>query len=256
MPRYVDYAEYYDYDYPLQEEEIRFYLEYAVKTGGPILELACGTGRITVPVAEAGLAVHGVDISENMLAVARGKIMERDLSRRVTLTLSDMANFSLGEGGFAMAFIAARSFMHLFTQEKQLSCLGSVYRHLRPGGLFLMDLYSPNFKRLSQPPEAEYRIHREFSLPNGNRVVHKRRFRGVDLVNQINSEEILFEEYSPEGRLIRTKSVPMETRYTFRYELELLLEKTGFRIQSLFRNFSKEPYEGTGKIIVVATKEK
>jgi len=256
MPRYVDYAEYYDYDNvggPMTED-IPFYLGYAEETGGPILELACGTGRVMIPIAEASFTVHGLDFSENMLQVERRKISEKGLWDRVTLTLGDMADFDLPVKGFTMAFVAVRSFMHLFTQGIQLGCLRCVHRHLRPGGLLLMDLYSPRLSKLAQPPEKEFSVRREFTLPNGNRVIHKRRFLGTDLLNQINSEEILFEEYAPDGGLVRTRIVPLDTRYTFRYELELLLEKAGFEVQSIFRDYDKNPYDGTGEIIIVAQK--
>jgi SAM-dependent methyltransferase len=256
MPRYVDYAEYYDHDHvggPMTED-IPFYLRYAEETGGPILELACGTGRVTIPIAEEGFTVHGLDLSENMLEVARNKITGKGLWDRVTLTRGDMADFDLPVKGFGMAFVAVRSFMHLFTQESQLGCLRCVRRHLRPGGLLLMDLYSPRLSKLAQPPEEEFSFRREFTTPNGNRVVHKRRFLGTDLLDQINSEEILFEEYSPDGGLVRTRKVPLDTRYTFRYELELLLEKAGLEVQSIFRDYDETPYDGTGEIIAVARK--
>jgi cyclopropane fatty-acyl-phospholipid synthase-like methyltransferase len=205
-------------------------------------------------MAEAGFTVHGLDFSENMLEMARRKIEERGLSDRISLTHADMANFDLEEKGFSLAFVAARSFMHLFTQEKQLSCLDRFRRHLRPGGLFLMDLYAPSFRMLSRIPEDEFKFLREFTLPGGNRVVHKRQFVGVDLVNQVTREEILFEEYHPDGELIHTKRVPMDTRYTFRFELELLLEKAGFEVRSIFRDYERNPYDGTGEIIAVAQK--
>ena len=256
VPKYIDYAEYYDYDHIGQPMmvDVPFYIEYARETGGPILELACGTGRVLVPIAEAGFTVHGLDISENMLHVARAKINDKKLSHLVSLSRHDMANFDLPMKNHGMAFIAARSFMHLFTQRKQLDCLECVYRHLKPGGLLIMDLYAPSFKWLSQSPEDDFKVRREFTLPNGNRVIHKRRFRGVDLVNQINSEEILFEEYDNEGNLVHTREAYMDTRFTFRYELELLLDRVGFRVQNVFRDYEKNPYDGTGEIIVVAQK--
>jgi len=256
MPMYVDYAEYYDHDHvdgPMTED-IPFYMRYAEETCGPILELACGTGRVLIPIAEAGFKVHGLDLSGNMLEVAKRKITEKNLWDRVTLSRGDMADFDLPVKGFGMAFVAVRSFMHLFTQESQLGCLSCVMRHLRPGGLLLMDLYSPRFIKLAQPPEEEFSFRREFTLPNGNRVVHKRRFLGTDQLNQINSEEILFEEYGPDGGLARKRVVPLATRYTFRYELELLLEKAGFVVKSVFRDYDETPYDGTGEIIVVAQK--
>jgi len=256
VPKYIDYAEYYDYDHVGQPmmEDVPFYIEYAKETGGPILELACGTGRVLIPIVEAGFTIHGLDISENMLCVARANIKEKKLSDLVTLSHNDMADFDLPIKNYGMAYIAARSFMHLFTQKKQLDCLECVHRHLKPGGLLLMDLYAPNFKWLSKAPEDDFEVRREFTLPNGNRVIHKRRFRGVDAVNQINSEEILFEEYDRKGNLVHTKKAYMDTRFTFRYELELLLDKVGFRVQNIFRDYKKNTFDGTGEIIVVAQK--
>ena len=253
MPTYVDYAEYYDIDHAITVD-IPFYIDYANATGGPILELACGTGRVLIPIAEAGFTVHGIDISENMLQVARRKISEKDLWDRVNLTCGDMAEFDLPLKNFSMAFVAVRSFMHLFTQESQLGCLSCVHRHLKPGGILVMDLYAPRYSKLAQPPEEDFTVRKEYILPNGNRVIHKRRWMGTDPINQINTEEILFEEYGPDGVLVRTRMVPLDTRYTFRYELELLLEKTGFKVQSIYRDYDKNPYDGTGEIIVVAQK--
>ena len=84
MPEYVDYAEYYDQDHGLMTVNIPVYLEYANETGGPILELARGTGRVLIPIAKAGFTIYGLDISENMLAIAEEKIKEMKVSE-VTL---------------------------------------------------------------------------------------------------------------------------------------------------------------------------
>jgi hypothetical protein len=114
-------------------------------------------------------------------------------------------------------------------------------------------LYAPSFKRFSEEPSTEFSYFGEFSLPNGNRVVQKRRYLGVDLVNQLNTDELLFEEYQGD-KLIRSKKLPLTTRFTFRYELELLLEKCGFKVEAIYRNYDKTPYDGTGEIIAVARK--
>lgn len=254
FPKYVDYAEYYDYDVSNITVDIPFFLEYAKQTGGPILELACGTGRVLIPLAEAGYNIHGLDISENMLRIAEKKVKEKKLSNLVTLTLGDMADYDLPVKDFSMAFITFRSFQHLYTQVDQLSCLECTYEHLRPGGLLIIDVYAPRYSKLAQPPDDEYRIHKEYTLPNGNKVLNKRRWRGTDLVNQVNTENFLFEEYDPKGELVRSTHVPLQTRYTFRYELQLLLERAGFRLLSVFKDFEKNLYDGIGEIITVAEK--
>ncbi len=175
MPEYVDYAEFYDRHHGFAED-IPFYLAYAEENGAPILELACGTGRILLPLAEAGHALHGLDLSENMLRVARDKIAEAGLEDSVSLTHADMADFDLGEKGFSLAICAFRSFMHLYTQQDQRICLRRLWEHLRPGGLFVVDVYCPNLELLSRPPDGEFELRREFDLPNGHHVVRKDRF--------------------------------------------------------------------------------
>ena len=252
--KYIDYAEYYDHDIGNVTIDIPFFLEYANQTGSPILELACGTGRVLIPLAEAGFTIHGLDISENMLKIAAEKVEDKKLSNLVTLTEGDMANYDLPVKDFSMAFITFRSFMHLFTQEDQLSCLKCTYEHLKPGGLLIIDVYSPRFSKMAQPIAEDFSVHKEYVLPNGNRVVNKRRWGGTDLVNQVNTEELLFEEYGSDGLLVRERLVPLQTRYTFRYELQLLFEKAGYRVLSVFKDFEKNHYDGVGEIIIVAQK--
>ena len=127
MPQYIDYAEYYDYDIASAPfADIPFYLHYAHRCGSPILELACGTGRVLIPLAKAGFEMYGVDFSENMLAVCHRKVMENGLTDRVHLSRADMASFDLPRKDFAFVYIPVRSFMHLFTFANQISCLQQV----------------------------------------------------------------------------------------------------------------------------------
>ncbi len=251
MAKYVDFAEYYDSDLDYMID-IEFYLEFARLCGSPILELACGTGRVLIPLAEAGFEVYGVDLSENMLKVCRRKFDEKRLTDRVHLVKADMAAFDLQRRDFALIYIPVRSFMHLFTQEDQLSCLRLAYEHLSPGGYFIVDVYAPSFEYLSQEPDGPFVTRHEFDLPNGPHVVRKDRFVRHDIANQINYSEIQFEEFDTAGELVTERTVPMDTRYTFRYELQLLLERVGFEIVDIFRDYEKKPYDGTGEIIAVA----
>lgn len=251
MPEYIDYAEYYDFDHDTKID-IDFYLNYAQQCGSPILELACGTGRILLPVAEQGCVIHGVDFSQNMLAICQQKVGAREITDLVSLTCANMAAFDLEEKNFALAYIPVRSFTHLFTQEDQLSCLRHTYNHLRAGGTFIVDVYAPHYKIMSQRPDGQFITQKEFELPNGNNVIRKDRFVRNDRATQIQYTELKFEETNPDGVTVREKIVPMDTRYTFRYELQLLLEKVGFEIKSVFRDYDKNPFNGTGEIIMVA----
>lgn len=143
MAENIDFADYYDYDHDISED-VEFYRQYAGQCQSPVLELACGTGRLMIPLAEAGSEVYGVDISSEMLEVCRWKVEQHKLSNRVHLSLGDMIDFELPRRDFELAFIALRSFMHLFTQSDQLACLHQVYKHLQPGGRFILDVIAPD----------------------------------------------------------------------------------------------------------------
>ena len=251
MAEYLDYAEYYDFVTPFWDD-IPFYLEYAQRAGSPVLELACGTGRVLIPLAEAGLGMYGVDISENMLSLCQRKAVEKGLADEISLLQADMTGFDLPRKDFAFAYIALRSFMHLYTQVDQLACLHRVREHLRPGGYFIIDIYAPLFEQLAQPPDGAFFVKKEFDLPNGNHVIRRDRLVRNDIVEQIKYTEIRFEEYSPTGDLLRERTLPLNTRYTFRHELGLLLERAGFECIDFFRDYEKNPFDGTGEIIAVA----
>lgn len=189
-----------------------------------------------------------------MLAVAKQKIIEQGLDHYVSLLNTSMANFSLDEKSFALAFIAGRSFMHLYSQKDQISCLESIFRHLRPSGFLIIDLYSPNLEMLTQPTNSEIKERKSYVLPNGHPVKSNYRFISNDILNQISKAEILFEEFDIQGNLILSKTVPMDTRYTFRFEMQLLLEKVGFEVLAIFSDYEKRKYDGTGEIITISKK--
>jgi len=162
-----------------------------------------------------------------------------------------MAAFDLPRKDFGLVFVAFRSFMHLLTQEDQLSCLERAYTHLRPGGCFILDLYAPNFRLLAQEPDGPFVLRRELDLPNGHRVIRRDRHVRNDIISQIQYTEIRFEEYDPSGALVCEREIPLNTRYTFRFELQLLLEREGFEMLDIYRDFDRNPYDGTGEIISV-----
>jgi SAM-dependent methyltransferase len=187
-----------------------------------------------------------------MLAICRTKVENKNLTDNVHLSLATIAEFDLPRVNFTLAFIAVRSFMHLFTQQDQISCLRSVHQHLSPGGLFIIDIYAPDFEKLAEKPNQPFTDRKDFDLPDGHHVVRYDRFIKNDLKNQIQHSEIRFEEFDQTGTLVRRLTLPMDTRYTFRYGLQLLLEKTGFEVLEVYRDFDKNPYDGTGEIITVA----
>jgi len=253
MAHYEDYAQYYDIENTFSED-VPFYLSHAKQYGPRTLELACGTGRILIQLASEGVAIDGLDFSQNMLSICQKKMDGLALGEVPQLIRSDMAHFELPFKGYGLIYIPFRSFMHLFTQEDQLGCLRCAYEHLRPGGIFIVDVYAPLYEVLMQEPDSPFEVIKEYDMPNGNHVVRSDRFVSNDPVTQVQHCERRFQEFSRDGALATETVVPMDTRYTFRYELQLLLEKAGFEVMDVFGDYAENLFDGTGEIIMVGRK--
>ena len=252
MSRNTDYSEYYDFDHDVIID-LDFYLRLARQSGSPILELASGTGRVTLPLAKAGFEIYGFDISEKMLDLCRTKVRNEGLESKVHLFQADMSKFDLPRKGFNLALIALRSFMLLLSFQEQLSCLNSVYKHMNPGGVLTLNTIAPDLVKLTQKP-APFALQKEFDLLNGNHVLRKSRLVNHDFIRQVRQFEFKFEEYDQARMLVHERIVPLYTRYTFRYELQYLLERAVFELTNMFRDYERNPYDGTGEMIVVAHK--
>jgi SAM-dependent methyltransferase len=121
-------------------EDVAFYVEEAVRAGGPVLELGVGTGRIAVPIAAAGVDVVGVDLSEGMLEVARDRA--RLAGVELDLRLGDMRSPPV-EGHFPLILIPFRSLLHMETDIDRRAALRAVAGLLTPGGRFVFDVFAP-----------------------------------------------------------------------------------------------------------------
>lgn len=257
---YGEIADLYDYVVPYRERaDVAFFVDAAVVAGGPVLEVGCGTGRILIPTARAGVDVTGVDLSPRMLGVCRRRLdgEPEQVRRRARLVQADMRRFDL-EQRFTLATIPFRPFQHLLTVEHQLACLASVRAHLADAGTLIVDLFNPSLDAL-----ASFRIGEEggeepeFTMPDGRRVVRTHRILAVDRFNQVNDIELIYRVTHPGGRKERLlHRFPM--RYVFRFEMEHLLARTGFRVEHLYSDFEKHPYGHAypGELIFVARKTK
>ena len=137
MSEYDLYAATYDAQFRERLDDVPFYVEEAKRAEPPVLELACGTGRVLIPVAKAGVQVYGLDSSAAMLDVCRRKVakLAEDLQARITLSEADMRDFSFDER-FGLIYCPFRAFLHLMTPEDQITALRRIHDHLRKGGRF------------------------------------------------------------------------------------------------------------------------
>ena len=149
---YADYAFVADlYDHVAHHQlrpDVAFFVEAATAGAGPVLEVGCGTGRILIPTARAGIAITGLDLSPHMLAICRQNLLDEppDVQARADLVEGDMRSFDLGRK-FGLITLPFRPFQHLTTVEDQLACLKTLHRHLEPEGRLIIDLFNPSRKR-------------------------------------------------------------------------------------------------------------
>jgi SAM-dependent methyltransferase len=249
-------AEFYDHVGPYRERpDVGFYVGAAVASGGPVLELGCGTGRVLIPTARAGVPIVGLDLSPHMLRVARERLaQEPDVVRaRAELVEGDLRNFRLGRR-FALATIPFRPFQHLVAVEEQLACLAAVHQHLEPGGQLVFDVFNPRLESLvADDIGQEYGDEPAFVMPDGRRVVRRFRTASRDLFQQLLQVELIYCVTHPDGREERlVHAFPM--RYLFRYEVEHLLARAGFEVEVMYADYDQSPLGSRypGDLVTVA----
>ena len=224
--------------------EIDWWVRHARASGGPVLELACGSGRVTWPIARAGVEIVGLDIGAAMLRAAEAKRERepRDVSERVRFVRGDMTDFSLGET-FALAIVPFRAFQALLTSAAQRSSLNSIRRHLRPGARLIIDIFDPRLDWLlpdrSEPglpdrPDVTHPV-------TGNTVNVDILTRANDPLTQTLRERWRFTERTSAGAVVRREEEILEMRWTYRYEMRHLLELCSFTIEGELSDFGDSP---------------
>lgn len=132
--------------------DIDFYGRLAGRTGGPVLDLGGGTGRVAILLAEAGFEVWCLDLSSGMLERGKARVAGTPLAERIRFVHGDMRSFDLEERAFGLAIAPFRAFQLLLEAADQRSCLAAIRGHLRPGGILALQLFDPMLDRCT--PEA------------------------------------------------------------------------------------------------------
>ncbi len=239
-------ATFYDHYSTGLEGDAEFYAHQAVQAGGPVLELGCGTGRILVPVAQAGATVVGLDQSAAMLAIAKRKIAKLDdkTRRRITLVRGDMRTFSLRKR-YALIMVPYRAFLHLLTPEDQRQALARIRHHLDDNGRLILNIFDPRLDIIAAhfgPLGSALKRDDEFVHPvTGNRVVVWDT-RQYDPEQQLIDQTFVFEEMNANGRVISKTMSTYLLRYVYRYEMQYLLELAGFQVEALYGDFEQGPF--------------
>jgi ubiquinone/menaquinone biosynthesis C-methylase UbiE len=248
------YDAFFDHAPPQIAGDVAFYEHLAHATGGEVLELACGTGRIALPLAERGLDITGVDASDGMLAIAERKraALPAAARQRLTLVAQDMSELAL-DRRFGCIFVAFRSFQHLLTVDLQRRMLSAMQRHMAADGRLALHLFDPRLDLLidgnPRPPTL-------FGIDptSQRRYVGEVLRTSFDHVAQIRRDLWRYTEFDVDGASLDEATREMALRWTWRWELHHLLELCGFVVEAEYSDFTgSAPAYGKELIVVART---
>ncbi len=236
-----------------------FYVEEAVKAGSPVLEIGCGTGRIMVPIAEAGVTVVGLDQAPAMLEIARQKVagLPEETRQRVQIVQGDMRTFSM-EQRFPLAIMPYRAFLHMMTTEDQRRSLTRIREHLTDQGRLVFNVFDPSIELIAahmDRPRGTLSHIGSFRHPQTGRQVMISDTRSYDPAEQTLEEYRFFEELDDEGRVVSKTVTPVLLRYVYRYEMKHLFELCGFEVEALYGDFQRGTFQHGNEQVWVARRK-
>lgn len=228
---------------PLYRErpDVDFYVDEARSTGGKVLEVGSGTGRILVPVARTGKEITGVDSSPRMLAQCRTRLAEEpaEVRDRARLVQGDMRALNLTER-FSLVMIPFRPIQHLVAVSDQIAALQGIHRHLEPGGRLVFDVFNPNLRYIVEDRRDEREDTPEVALPDSRSFRRTARVAAVHVVEQYSEVELIYYVRGADGNVQRLVHGFL-MRWYWRYELEHLLARCGFKVKAVFGDFNRSP---------------
>lgn len=216
--------------------DTHFYLDELKNESGQILELACGTGRLTCALAQAGKSMTGVDLSETMLDQARQKSKKMNLN--IQWHLGDMTHFQLNQQ-FDVIFVGYNSVHHILTNIDFKNFLDTVKNHLKPNGRLLFDIFNPSLALLNRKnvrSEMDDFIH-----PSSGEHIFVTEENEYEAATQINHITYFYSKKD----LPDFHSHPLKMRCYFPQEMDALLDYNGFKIKNKYGNFKKDAFEST-----------
>ena len=234
-------------NYDIEEGErsaarIAFYCGLAKTVGGPVLEIACGSGLVTLPIAAQGLDVTGIDLARPMLEHARKKAEAQGL--KIHWVEADARSFDIGARS-QFIFLTGNAFQAFLRREDQEALFASVKRHLMPEGIFAFETRNPSAHDLTNRSEEEF-DQRYVSVEGHTVAVSSTQI--YDPIAQI----IYWTSYRRwnDGEHNHMKETHIACRFTYPQELEALLHYNGFQIVQQFGNWNKEPLSASSPSLI------
>jgi SAM-dependent methyltransferase len=241
-----DDPELYDLENDDFEPDGGFILSLAQELNGNILELGCGTGRITIPLAQAGLAITGLDILPKMLERAKSKAVHLPIE----WVEADVRDFRLANR-FKLIFESGATFQHLLNRSDQEKMLATVKEHLAADGRFLLSVVFPSPQMLQNEEEAEWFDYQH----SAGHTIRVSGFQHYDPLSQIKTETAIRSWTTTDGQEVR-KIAPLALRLCFPQEMESLLHYNGFEILSIYGDWDKSPLSSESPHLIYICKLK
>ena len=256
VDHYAD-GDWYDAEYVHMRADIPYYAGVAAHADGPLLELACGTGRLTFPMAEAGAEVVGVDLSPPMIDRAERKrsVLSSEVAGRLSFQVGDMRHVRLGRS-FAGVVLGFNTIMHMLTDADLEAALATAAAHLWPGGRFYLDLHTPLTDLLVRDPDGRFDPQQMIEPRSGIRYVVTENNR-YDPRTQINTMRFYYQPVDADERPAGPEHfTEVRLRVLFPRELDRWLSQAGFAIVEDWDGFERQPFTGQGgRRVLVAERQ-
>lgn len=250
-------AGHYDDAYTTKKDlvDLPFYLDLARRVGGPVLELACGTGRVLLPIAREGIAIHGVDNSLPMLNVLRQNLQRepKDVRELVSVVEGDIRSFRSNRE-YPLVIIPFRPLQHMYTVDDQVAALKTAAFHLESDGILAFDVFFPRFDRISSGI-GEEDLELEWPVKSEPGRIVRRYFRkeAVDKINQHFTATFIFRTYEG-GKLIHEETEPLKMSYYTYPHLRALFLLAGLQVWEEYGSFAKTPLNNDAQEMVFLLK--
>ncbi len=242
MRKYGAFAEIHDLQTSGLEGDVDFYVEEAKRATPPVLELACGTGHVTIPIAQAGVDVWGVDSSTESLMVATEKAEKlKPFPGKLHFRLADMRDFSLRRR-FDLIIIPHRSLLQLLTLEDLERALINIRHNLKDQGRLIFNIFVPDVRGMTSDWSQPRHV-RDVTDPYTNRTTVTWELTTYDSFNQVINARYIYDELNAQGEVTKRTYRDMKLRYIYRYEMQLLLKNVGYEIVDLYGGFDRRPFD-------------
>lgn len=246
-------AKYYDEAYATAEDldDVKFYVEKAKASGGPVLELACGTGRILLPIAREGIAIHGVDLSLPMIEVLQERLRQepKDVRELVSVVHGDIRNFRSNQQ-YPLVIIPFRPLQHMYTVEDQVAALETAAFHLEDEGRLIFDVFYPNFQNLDSKIGEEFLELEWIPKSDPGKIIRRYlRKESVDKINQNFTATYIFRTYEG-AKVVEEETESLKMSYYTYPHLRVLFLLTGLEIVEEFGSFDKTPLDNQARQMI------